>query len=67
MCKIHYQVMGLQIRIIIVQVIFYFFWDHWAHPGYFENQIPLKLVGGGGGGGGGGWGGLMQPRNYSVA
>ena len=27
---------------IIVQVIFYFLWDHWAHPGYFENRIPLK-------------------------
>ena len=25
-----------------MQVIFYFPWDHWAHPGYFENRIPLK-------------------------
>ena len=25
-----------------MQVIFYFLWDHWAHPGYFENGIPLK-------------------------
>ena len=30
--------------IILVQVIFYFLWDHCAHPGYFENQIPHKLV-----------------------
>ena len=37
---------------IIVHVIFYFFWDHWAHQGYFENRIPLKLALGGGGGGG---------------
>ena len=31
----------------IVQVIFYFLRDHWAHPSYFENRIPLKpaLVG----------------------
>ena len=28
--------------IIKVQVIFYFLWDHWAHPSYFENRIPLK-------------------------
>ena len=28
--------------IIIVQVIFYFLWDYWAYPGYFEIQIPLK-------------------------
>ena len=28
--------------IIIVQVIFYFLWDHWVHSGYFENRIPLK-------------------------
>ena len=28
--------------IIIVQVIFYFLWDHWAHPGYFENRILIK-------------------------
>ena len=37
---------------------FYFLWDHWAHPGYFEKRILLKpalevcvCVGGGGGGG----------------
>ena len=30
--------------IIIVKVIFYFLWDYWAHPGFFENQIPLKSV-----------------------
>ena len=23
------------------------FWDHWAHPGYFENRIPLKPALGG--------------------
>ena len=28
--------------IIMVQVIFYFLWDHWAHPDYFENRIPLR-------------------------
>ena len=33
--------------IIIEQVIFYFLWDHWAHPGYFENRTPLKPVLGG--------------------
>ena len=27
---------------IIVQVIFYFLWDHWTHSGYFENRIPVK-------------------------
>ena len=21
-----------------------YFWDHWVHPGYFENRIPLKLA-----------------------
>ena len=21
--------------------LFYFLWDHWSHPGYFENRIPL--------------------------
>ena len=26
----------------IVQIIFYFLWDHWANPGYFEIRIPLK-------------------------
>ena len=38
-----------------MQIILFFFnflWDHWAHPGYLENQ-----AGGDGGGGGGGWGG----------
>ena len=28
--------------IIIVHVIFYCFWDHCAHPGYFENRKPFK-------------------------
>ena len=27
---------------MIVQVIFYYLKDHSAHPGYFENRIPLK-------------------------
>ena len=43
--------------IIIVQVIFYFLWDHWPHPGYFENQIPLKPA----------LGGICSLANYSVA
>ena len=30
-----------------MQVIFYFLWDHWFHPGYFENQIPLNPAPGG--------------------
>ena len=30
--------------IIIVQAIFHLLWDHCAHPGYFENRIPLKPV-----------------------
>ena len=40
--------------IIIVQVIFYFLWDHWTYPDYFENRLLLKpaLVGSGGAGGG---------------
>ena len=33
--------------IIIVQVLFYFLCDHWTHPGYFENGIPLKPALGG--------------------
>ena len=33
----------------------YFLWDHLAHPGYFENRIPLKLVG------------VCSLANYSVA
>ena len=37
--------------IIIVQVIFYYLWDHWAHPGYFENGILFKPA----------LGGRMQP------
>ena len=44
----------------LVQVIFYFLWDNWAYPWYFENRVPLKpaLVGGcvGCGVGGGGAG-----------
>ena len=43
--------------IIIVQIIFYFLWDHWAHPGYFENRIPLKPV----------LGGVCSLVNYSFA
>ena len=31
--------------------------DHWAHPGYFENQIPIKPV----------LGGVCSLTNYSVA
>ena len=42
---------------IIVQVIFYFLWGHLAHPGYFENRIPLKLA----------LGGVCSLANYSVA
>ena len=43
--------------IIIVQVIFYFPWDHLSHPSYFKNRMPLKpALGLGGGGGGRGWG-----------
>ena len=41
---------------IIVQVIFYFLWDHWAHPGCFENRIPLKPA----------LGGICSLANYSV-
>ena len=33
------------------------FWNHWAHSGYFENQIPLKLA----------LGGICSLANYSVA
>ena len=39
----------------VVQVISYFLWDHWAHPGYFENRITLRPALRGRGGGGGGW------------
>ena len=46
--------------ITIVQVIFYFLWDHLAHPGYFENRISLKPALGGGGG-------VCILANYSVA
>ena len=37
---------------IIVQVIFYFLWDHWAHPDYLKIKFCLPGVGGEGGGGG---------------
>ena len=60
--------------IIIMQVIFYFLWDHWAHPGFFENRIPLKPAlgcGNGCGRAGGSWGGggslVWSLANYSVA
>ena len=43
--------------IIIVQVIFYFLWDHCAHPDYFENRIPLKPV----------LEGVCSLANYNVA
>ena len=43
--------------IIIVQVMFYFLWDHWAHPCYFENQIPHKPA----------LGGVCSLINYIVA
>ena len=43
--------------IITVQVIFYFLWDHWTHPGYFGNWIPLKPT----------LGGVCSLANYSVA
>ena len=46
--------------IIKVQVIFYFLWDHWAHPGYLDNRIPflsLKTA----------LGGICSLANYSVA
>ena len=36
--------------------IFYFLWDHWAYPGYFENRIPLKPA----------LGGVCSLTNYSV-
>ena len=57
--------------IIIVQVIFYFIWDHWAHPVYFENRTPLKPVlgrrgWGGGGGVGGGGGGAFAASQTTV-
>ena len=25
-------------------IFFYFFWDHLAYSGYFENRVPLKQV-----------------------
>ena len=37
----------------VMQVIFYFLWDHWANPACFENRIPVKPELGGGGGKGG--------------
>ena len=40
-----------------MQVIIYFFWDHLAHLGYFENQIPLKPA----------LGDVCSLANYSVA
>ena len=43
--------------LIIVQVILYFLWDNWVHPGYFENRIPLKSS----------LGGVCSLANYSVA
>ena len=43
--------------IIIVQVIFYFLRGHWAHPGYFENRIPLKPA----------LGGACSLADYSIA
>ena len=46
-----------KVQIIIVQVIFHFLWDHWAHPGYFKNRIPLKPA----------LGGVCSLANYSVA
>ena len=73
---------NVSLYIFIVQVIFYFLWDHLVHTGYFENRISLKpALGvfwgegddgwGGGGGGGVGWeggaGGGCILRNYSVA
>ena len=36
---------------------FYFFWDHWAHPGYFENRMPFKPA----------LGGVCSLAKYSVA
>ena len=40
-----------------MQVLFYFLWDHWAHPGYFENRIPLKPA----------LGSVCSLSNYSVS
>ena len=42
---------------IIVQVIFYLLWNHWAHSGYFESRIPLKPA----------LRGVCSLANYSVA
>ena len=52
--------------IIIVQVIFYFLWGHLAHPGYFENRIPLKPALGEGAGGGGGGDGDVAASQTTV-
>ena len=48
---------GIWLGYIIVQAVFYFLWDHWAHPGDFENRIPLKPA----------LGGVCSHANYSVA
>ena len=29
---------------IIVQIIFHFLWDHWAHCGIFENRVLLMYT-----------------------
>ena len=41
---------GLDIRIVfychqVLQIIFYFFWDLWAHSGIFENRaLPMYTL-----------------------
>ena len=30
--------------ITIVQIIFHFFWDNWAHCGIFESRVPLMYT-----------------------
>ena len=30
--------------ITIVQIIFHFLWDHWAHCGLFENEVLLMFT-----------------------
>ena len=30
--------------ITIIQVIFHFLWDHWAHFGIFENEVLLMYA-----------------------
>ena len=50
------------VKNLLKQVIFYFLWDHWVHPGYFENRIPLKPILGGRWGRGGGGGKRLQLR-----